>query len=142
MAIGMTAFFAVIVAVNVVMATAASRTFGGTVVDNSYVASQRFNRWLDEATAEKALGWSAEAGRLGDKVELVLRDRSGPLAGASVKAVAHHPLGRHADVRLQFEPEGAGAYRSVERLPAGRWQIRIHVTHQARQGRFVNEIAA
>ena len=48
-------FFGVVIAVNVVMACYASSTFGGIVVENSYVASQDFNRWLDEAAAEKAL---------------------------------------------------------------------------------------
>ena len=50
------AFFGVVIAVNITMATYASTTFGGIVVENSYVASQEFNRWLDEAKAERALG--------------------------------------------------------------------------------------
>ena len=43
------AFFAVVIAVNVLMASYAVGGFGGTVVDNSYVASQRFNGWLAQA---------------------------------------------------------------------------------------------
>jgi len=43
------AFFAVVIGVNLFMATQASATFGGVVVENSYVASQEFNKWLDEA---------------------------------------------------------------------------------------------
>ena len=50
------AFFGVVVSVNVFMAQAAISTFDGTVVDNSYVASQKFNGWLDKAEAQKALG--------------------------------------------------------------------------------------
>ena len=46
------AFFGVVIAVNVVMADLAISTFSGEVVENSYVASQRFNGWLDEAKAE------------------------------------------------------------------------------------------
>ena len=38
-------FFSTVIAVNVYMAHAAISTFGGTVVDNSYVASQEFNGW-------------------------------------------------------------------------------------------------
>ncbi|MFM5947692.1 MAG: FixH family protein, partial [Novosphingobium sp.] len=60
------AFFAVVVAVNVYMARTAIGTFGGVVVDNSYVASQKYNGWLKEAAKEKALGWSAKATRRGD----------------------------------------------------------------------------
>ncbi|MEH6702567.1 FixH family protein, partial [Parasphingorhabdus sp.] len=36
-------FFAVVVVVNLVMAQFALSTFSGTVVDNSYVASQKYN---------------------------------------------------------------------------------------------------
>jgi nitrogen fixation protein FixH len=55
------AFFGVVIAVNVTMAMFATRTFGGTVVDNSYVASQKYNGWLAEARRQKQLGWTASA---------------------------------------------------------------------------------
>ena len=38
--------FGLVVAVNFGMATIAARSFSGTVVDNSYIASQKFNGWL------------------------------------------------------------------------------------------------
>ncbi len=59
MAAIMFAFFGVVIAVNVTMATFATRTFGGTVVDNSYVASQKYNGWLAEARRQERLGWTA-----------------------------------------------------------------------------------
>ena len=40
----MLAFFGVIIAVNLVMATLASKSWTGLVVKNTYVASQQFNR--------------------------------------------------------------------------------------------------
>ena len=63
MAAIMIAFFGVVIAVNVLMARLATSTFGGLVVENSYVASQKFNRWLGEARSEKALGWKATVTR-------------------------------------------------------------------------------
>ena len=42
-------FFGVIMAVNFTMASFASSTFGGVVVPNSYVASQKYNDWLAAA---------------------------------------------------------------------------------------------
>ncbi|MFZ4382234.1 MAG: FixH family protein, partial [Sandarakinorhabdus sp.] len=51
-------FFGVVVAVNITMARLASGTFGGTVVDNSYVASQKYNGWLAQARAQDRLGWA------------------------------------------------------------------------------------
>src|SRR3546814_19411645 len=46
------AFFGVVISVNIVMASFALSTFGGTVVDNSYVASQHSNEWLATADAQ------------------------------------------------------------------------------------------
>ncbi|MBE0554088.1 MAG: FixH family protein, partial [Rhodobacteraceae bacterium] len=50
-----TGAFAVIIAVNVVMAFKAVSTFPGLEVQNSYVASQT---WDKEMAAQKALGWN------------------------------------------------------------------------------------
>jgi nitrogen fixation protein FixH len=127
----MLGFFGVVIAVNFVMATLAAKTFGGTVVDNSYVASQQFNRWLAEGRAQERLGWTARL-RVDDArhVRVVLSDRAGPLDGAEVAAVARHPLGRENDVPLRFRASGAGNYTSEGLLPAGRWQIHL----EARRG--------
>ena len=59
----MVAFFGVVIAVNLLMAHYAVSTFSGTVVDNSYVASQEFNGWLGAARAQRALGWTVEVRR-------------------------------------------------------------------------------
>jgi nitrogen fixation protein FixH len=60
------AFFGVVIVVNVGMARLASHTFSGVVVENSYDASQQFDRWLDEAAKEQALGWHAQVARQAD----------------------------------------------------------------------------
>src|SRR3546814_19975371 len=52
------AFFGVVISINMVMASFALSTFGGTVVDNSYVASQHYNKWLARADAQDRLGWA------------------------------------------------------------------------------------
>lgn len=121
------AFFGVVFVVNFYMARQAARTFGGEVVENSYVASQNFNRWLDEAAREKALGWTVDAGRTADgKVELTLAGAS--FAGATVVADARHPLGVFPDTMLHFTPAGNGRFVSKEGLQTGRWRLRIDVT--------------
>lgn len=138
----MIAFFGVVIAVNMAMAVAASRTFGGTVVDNSYVASQEFNRWLDEAGRQKALGWRAEIRRDGRRADIVLRVGDRPVDGARVTAVAEHPLGRLADRTLRFGEAGGGVYRSVEPLPPGRWRVRVEARRGGDVARFVEDVAA
>ena len=124
MAAIMVAFFAVVVAVNFFMARQASATFGGVVVDNSYVASQRFNRWLDEAAAQDALGWRADAARLPDgRIAVSI---AGPAAHESVlRGSAKHPLGRESDETLSFVLNGEGRFVSREPLPPGRWRLRL-----------------
>ena len=133
MALIMVAFFGVVVAVNVTMATLASRSFGGTVVDNSYVASQRYNAWLAQARAQAQLGWDTPV-RLDAARRVVI---GVPGLSFAATGTAHHPLGRAADVPLRFRHDGAGQLVSTTPLPAGRWQLRIEV----RQGDAIKRLA-
>ena len=136
------AFFGVVIAVNMLMATMATRTFGGTVVDNSYVASQHFNRWLDEAEAERQLGWKVSAARQGDHLALVLAGPHGPLTDARIAAVAEHPLGLEADIPLHFRSVGDGRFLSAEGLPAGRWRLKLDIRKQDQRSRFLKDLPA
>lgn len=117
--------FGIVVAVNFTMASLASSTFGGVVVRNSYVASQKFNEWLDAAGESERLGWQVALARREDgRIEA----RTGGVpAGATVRAAARHPLGRMPDTALQFAPEGKDIYVSRDPLPAGRWTVRVEI---------------
>lgn len=127
-------FFGVVVAVNFTMATLASRSFGGQVVDNSYVASQKFNTWLDEAEKEKALGWTAQASRRSDNRIAVAFTGA---EGAAITATARHPLGLEKSQSFTFERSADGSYLSREVLAPGRWTLRIVVA--AGEDRFRTE---
>ncbi|HUD29953.1 MAG TPA: FixH family protein [Novosphingobium sp.] len=129
MAAILVAGFGVVIAVNFTMAGLASSTFGGVVVENSYVASQHFNRWLDEADKEKALGWSVDArqrtdGRVVAQVGLggpVLRqardERSGRGKAGAETASGERPRPDPA----QAEPvEAPAALTAIARHPLGR----------------------
>lgn len=132
------AFFGTVIAVNFAMASYASSTFGGIVVENSYVASQEFNRWLDEADAEKALGWRAtSAWRRDGRLAVTL---AGPPADARLTAVARHPLGRTADRALAFDAAGPDTWVSREALPRGRWTLRLTVAADGRTWRHEEPI--
>lgn len=130
------AMFGTIVAVNFVMARSAIRTFGGTVVDNSYVAGQHYNRYLAEARAQAALGWTAMPSL--DAQRRVVIATNAP-AGATASATIHHPLGRAADQALTFTRQGAG-FVSATPLPAGRWQLRITLRGGDRSARFEGDL--
>jgi nitrogen fixation protein FixH len=121
-------FFGTIIAVNLVNARFAGATFGGVVVENSYVASQDFNQWLDEARAEKALGWDeVTTWRPDGRVVVAVK---GVPEGGVIKAMARHPLGRLPDRALTFDPIGRGRFLSRQALPDGRWDLRLTLAAQ------------
>ena len=131
MALVMVGFFGVVVGVNVLLASFAVSTFSGVVVENSYVASQGFNRLLGAAKADQALGWTLKLARGGDgAVRFTLTDASGaPLRGAEVRAAADHPLGAKVPSLMLAPKEVApGVYEAP--LAGGRW----HVAVEVRQG--------
>ena len=136
MAAILVAFFGVIIAVNMVMATVATRTFGGVVVENSYVASQEFNGWLKDARAQAKLGWQPRLG-----VDAQRRVTLGlNVTGALVTGTAQHPLGWQPDVALRFRADGK-AYRSIEALPAGRWIVRVEARRGGETARLVESLS-
>ena len=129
-------FFAVVIAVNTLMATVAVCSFGGTVVENSYVASQKFNGWLAEARAQEKLGWrDAVTLDQARHVRTTLNVR-----GAWMRAVAQHPLGQTPDIVLQLHETAPGLYVSDRALPAGRWQLRFDIRHGRGEEHLLREI--
>ncbi|BAV63584.1 FixH family protein [Sphingobium cloacae] len=135
------AFFGVVIAVNMLMATMAIRSFGGTVVDNSYVASQKFNGWLEQARAQDRLGWKDDIALTKERhIRIALTGAADePLTGSRIEALAQHPLGRAPDIALTFH--GAeGLYLSEQTLPSGRWQIRFDIRHAGAQRHLLREI--
>ncbi len=133
-------FFGVIFAVNFTMASLAKSTFGGVVVENSYVASQSYNRWLDEAEKEKALGWSASIHRdsYGRATVALLDSKGQPLRGAKVSVDAVHPLGREPDHQLSVHEVAPGIYAAP--LAQGRWRLRVTAQAEGQTWRTVGEL--
>ncbi len=134
MALVMVGFFGVVVGVNVLLASFAVSTFSGVVVENSYVASQGFNRLLGAAKADRALGWKLDLARgAGGTVRFTLTDASGaPLRGADLRAQADHPLGAKVPSMMLVPKEVApGVYEAL--LAGGRW----HVAVEVRSGGYV-----
>ena len=128
-------FFAIVMAVNFAMARFALSSFGGTVVDNSYVASQHYNKWLGAAAAQQKLGWSATLARLPDD-RVAVRFTGAP-DGLTVTAVARHPLGHAPDQALTFARAADGTFVSTRAVAPGRWMVRISA--EAGQARWREE---
>ena len=131
-----TVFFGVVVAVNLTMAVFATRTFGGVVVENSYVASQKYNGWLAAAKRQQKLAWTIEPA-LDDERRVTI---ALSIDGASVAGFARHPLGREPDVPLTFVTKDAGS-RSVNSLPPGRWNIHLLVRRGESEARLIETLS-
>jgi nitrogen fixation protein FixH len=118
--------FGIVVAVNFLMASLAVSSFGGVVVENSYVASQNFNKWLEEADRQNALGWELTVRRAGDGRLEVLTE--GAPDDARVAVELRHPLGKDEPLAWTLTANGDGLFTSTDRLPEGRWIARVAVT--------------
>lgn len=118
---GFVSAFAVIISVNVFMATSAVRTFPGLEVKNSYVASQEFDR---RRTQQEALGWTVLADWTGGMVHLSITDADGPVRVKDLHAV----VGRATQVADDVEPVFAfngQTYEAPLDLGPGNWNIRM-----------------
>ncbi len=135
-------FFAIIFIVNFYMAYLAVSTFTGTVVDNSYVASQRFNGWLAEARAEKALGWQASIAldSSGHLVAHVNDKAARALTPLDASGTAARALVNEKPMIIHFRPAGPGLLRSVGALPPGRWLLRLDLISGTHHMHFAQEL--
>lgn len=140
MTVILVAFFGIVMTVNFTMARMAIGTFGGTVVDNSYVASQNYNRWLDAAERQDRLGWTVQAFMTKDRFVIITVSKGKTLAtGVTAVADAIHPLGRASDIPLQFRAMPDGRLKSMVALPAGRWTIQVSLRQNADIYKFVEQ---
>jgi len=122
----MVAGFGVVIAANMAMLFAATGTFPGLVVPNSYVASQDFDR---KTAAQRALGWQARAEYGAGRLTVTMAGPDGaPLAGLGLVAVVGRPATDREDTRLELtERDGdpVGNYAAPLELAPGRWRIGI-----------------
>lgn len=122
----MLAFFGVIIAVNVTMATFANTSWSGLIVKNSYVASQHFNAQAQAARAQAALGWTGTIGYVGGTFRYTLADASGtPVTLAASEAFFRRPVDDRHDQTIPMAPEGRGAVAGSIDLRDGIWIVEI-----------------
>ncbi|KAJ54879.1 hypothetical protein ACMU_14035 [Actibacterium mucosum KCTC 23349] len=117
--------FAVIIAVNVTMATLAVGTFPGLEVRNSYVASQQFEASRDN---QDALGWTLNAGY--ERGQLVLRftDADGAaFAPEAVSVLVGRSTVARDDQELLLNPTG-DQFAAPVVLEPGKWLLRVSTT--------------
>jgi nitrogen fixation protein FixH len=121
---------AVVVVVNGVLIFQALTTFTGVTVGQSYDRGRTYNRVLDEAARQDALGWSLRASVEGGQITVTARDR----ADAPIAGLLEAHLLRPLDGERIPLPDIAGAGRFVLELPelrAGQWEFRGLLTSAA-----------
>ena len=116
--------FGTIIAANMTMLFAATGTFPGLVVGNSYVASQG---WDARTKAQRALGWSAEIHREARGLRIALTDRDGnPVKPEDLNVTIGRPTNSGQDRTLDVAADGE-SYLAPVSLSEGRWRIELSV---------------
>ncbi|PLP57690.1 cytochrome oxidase [Mesorhizobium loti] len=119
-------FFGIIIAVNMTMATLARSSWTGLVVQNSYVASQQFNRKAQEGRAQAALHWQGTLTVTAGVIRYVLVDAAGkPVLPASVKVAFRHPAYDAEDRTIELTPEPGGAFSARQAVRDGAWIVEV-----------------
>lgn len=129
------AVLCVVVTVNGAMAWMALHTFPGIAGRDGFDLSNNYDRVLDVAARQAALGWKLDAGAdAAGHASLTLTDRAGaPLDGARIDASAERPLGAPMHTALAFRALGAGRYVAADALPEkGQWDLSVSATVNGR----------
>ena len=114
--------FGIIIAVNVVMAVQAVRTFPGLEVANGYIASQTFDA---ERKAQEALGWTATPEYRDGRLTLQLVDAEGlPASVLSLEVLVGRTTASKDDVVPSFT-RVAGVWQADVSLARGKWMLKV-----------------
>ncbi len=124
----MLAFFGVMLAVNAVFVVLALSTFNGGEGGRAYQRGLDYNRVIDAARAQDALGWShrIEVTQPG-QVSLSVSERNGaPVAGLVLDAEIARPVDDRFTRPLAFREVAPGAYAAdLAGLEPGNWVVSL-----------------
>lgn len=115
-------FFGIIIAVNLVLAVQAIRTFPGLEVANGYVASQTFDA---DRKAQLALGWTAVPEYRDGNLRLSLTDAEGlPAVVTSINVLVGRTTEASDDQRPAMT-RVSGVWEAPLTLARGKWMLRV-----------------
>jgi nitrogen fixation protein FixH len=133
--------FALVVGVNLLMAVLASSTFTGSVVKNGYVASQRFNRWLEAGRTQAALGWVPEATLAGGRLQVAVNGSGGePVTGLDARARLSHPLAAGEAAAVTLREVSPGLYSAPVVLADGQVDVAVALEAGGRRYAFTRRL--
>ncbi len=127
--------FGVVLAVNLAMIWIAMSTWTGISTNRAYDKGITYNRNLDAAERQAALGWQAtietnQGAGLAGTISVRLVDiRDQPLERIDVRADFERPTHQGYDFGLVLERTGPGTYTASFTAPlAGLWDVRVIAT--------------
>ncbi|RYF95788.1 MAG: ferredoxin [Caulobacteraceae bacterium] len=123
--IGVTLFFAIVIAVDVLFMVKAYQTFSGQIVKNPYEAGLAWNQHLLDEKHQVALGWSVDAGLQGDGgLVVTVNDRTGaPVEGLKANATLERPATEQGRVMVRLDERAPGVYEGRPVLAPGAWDL-------------------
>lgn len=126
---GLVGFFALIIGMNILMASFALGTFDGTTEADAYRKGLGFNARIAAKEDAKQLGWSMTVGAdMLDAKTKTVRINVSPsgVRSPAITGMLWRQTTDGMDVELPFAPAGDGTYRAIAQLPAlGRWELRL-----------------
>lgn len=129
---GVSAFFAVVIAVDATFTVIAFRTFPGQVSVTPYEDGLLYNQKLAQQRAQEALGWRAAAEAEPGQVVVQFVDEEGlPLRGLRVQGQLKRPATETGRIALAFAEVAPGRYVAPTGRIDGAWDL----TSEARDAR-------
>jgi nitrogen fixation protein FixH len=127
--------FGVMLSVNFYMAHMAVKTFPGLDQNDPYDVGIAYNKEIDAAKAQTALGWSVDLSRTfeGDATRIIanVKDKAGqPVSGLDASMHFFYPTTRKLDQIVAANAAGDGVYSGAAGLQHGHWEVEITFNHQ------------
>ena len=118
-------FFLLVFAVNGAFVYFSLSSHPGTTARDAYREGLEYNRVLERADRQQALGWRAEILQDGGAVRLRLQDAAGAaVTGLGGKAQIGRPASDAEDRIFDVAETAPGAYEAAGLLPGpGRWKV-------------------
>ena len=124
-AVGVVAFFSLVVGVDMSFLVIAYRTHPGQVEAKPYETGLIYNAELERLRAQDELGWRAGAEATPAGLAVVVEDRAGrPLSSLTVSAMVQRPATEQGRTQIRLMETDPGRYEAT--IPrSGAWDVRI-----------------
>ena len=141
------AFFGVTLVANGALIVTALDSWSGLTGPKPYERGLAYNRVLEAARAQKALGWQVRAdfaatGQRAGQLSVEARDAAGvPIEGADVRAAVIRPTQAGRDFDVTLASGGSGRYGAAVEFPLpGQWDVAVHIVAGGHSFRTVSRI--